>query len=140
MGKLTKLTPPTFDPESGTILEIINSGKSSIISSKDLRKSISSWDSDINEVKELESRFTEFYFNRKKPYLSKYLPYRNNRKNVFGKSKYAIDNNAIFFSLEFENMVHESWVNSVHLELRYKILQGKIIEMLSILETEINNY
>lgn len=139
MKLLTGYTaPPTFDPESGTIHEILNSGKSSIISNPEIRKFISSWSSYIANIKEIEISFNRFFYNRKKPYFSKFLPYRNNRRDVFGISNYHLDKTEIFSNLEFENLVMESWVNCNILELRYKNLQSIIIELLKVLESEIN--
>jgi hypothetical protein len=129
--------PPTFDPESGTINEIINSGKSNIISNLDLRRFISSWSSYMNEIKETESTFGSFFHNRKAPYLSKYIPYRNGNSELFGKSNFEIDKSAIFSSLEFENMVRESWIWCNNLRFRYEILREHISEMLKILEADL---
>lgn len=131
------VAPPTFDPESGTIEEIKNSGKSNIISNPEIRRFISSWSSNLDEVKEIERTFNLFFYNRKKPYLFKYIPYRNNNKQSFGRSNYKMDDKAIFSSIEYENMVHESWVNSGFLESRYLSMRGKIMETLQILETEL---
>ena len=126
--------PPTFDPEDGTIKSILGAGQLDLISNQELRNYISSWESYLNDTKEIENLLTDFFFNQKKTYLRKYVPFRNRRMASHGKSEYGYDFDEILSDLEFENIINQSWVFNTVLLNRYEDLRGKMTHSLSLIQ------
>ncbi len=148
---LTHIYTPTFDPELGTLKEILNTGKMAIIKSEQLRNHISSWNKYMDELDEVDNRLIYLDDNIKTPLYSKHLPYRNSLsivinpstndllKSRFEKSNFEIDIESFFYTLEFENMLSNYYFYGTLQNTRLNDVKNKMLEMITIIDKVLTN-
>jgi hypothetical protein len=144
---LTHIYTPTFDPELGTLNEILNTGKMEVIKNEVLRNHISSWNRYMDELSEVDNRLIYLDDNIKTPLYIKHIPYRNSLKYLrnpnslellttpISNSNFQIDLNNFFYSLEFENMLSNYLIYGTIQKSRLGDLEAKMMDMISIIET-----
>ena len=140
---------PSFDPELGTLNEILSSGKMSIIKSIPLRKHISSWNKYLDELIEVDDKLAYFDLQVKTPLYSKYLPYKNFYSKIanntndsgyrFPKSKLEWNSESLLQSREFENMLSNYMIYSMIQNFRLLDIKQNINEMISLINQEIQD-
>lgn len=130
--------PITFDPSNGTIVDILNSGKIDLISSKQLRAAISEWESNLSEVKEAEKYLIELSIIQSQDYLSDKLVLRNVYKEHIDSSSHS-QTFAFLNELKFENLIVNSLLNLKLLESRYLMIEREINNMMALIEKEVSN-
>ncbi|MBO3116109.1 hypothetical protein J4050_05085 [Winogradskyella sp. DF17] len=148
---MTHIYTPTFDPEVGTLNEIISTGKMDIIKSKGLRSHISSWNRYMDELDEVDKRLIYLDDNVKTPLYSKYLSYRNsfnltinpNSKKTIGQnvsnSNFNVNFESFFYTLQFENMFSNYVIYGRIQHGRLIDVKHKMTEMIDIIEDSFNN-
>ena len=146
---MTHIFTPTFDPELGTLNEIISTGKMNIIKSKDLRNHISSWNRYMDELDEVDKRLIYLDDNVKTPLYSKYMSYRNSFKlfinfqttidQNFSNSNFNVNFESFLYTLQFENMFSNYLIYGRIQHRRLLNIKNKMTEMIQIVEDSFNN-
>ena len=146
---LSHIFTPTFDPELGTLTEILSTGKMEIIRSEPLRNHISSWNKYMDELDEVDNRLIYLDDNIKTPLYSKYLPYRNSLNYVinpntndvlkigFGESNFQTDIESFIYNLEVENMLSNYYLYGTVQEIRLNDVKNKMTDMIALIDKEL---
>ena len=135
---------PHFFPNQGTIEEIINSGRLSIISDQNLRKAISSWQSELDRVKSQE----DFVSGRRNIAMEFQLKNGNFRRHLqitevdsinTTPSKFPKNDFSFLENQEFESQLYVFVIASKNLSQTYYIpLKIKIEAISDLIRTGIN--
>jgi hypothetical protein len=147
---LNHIWSPGFDPELGTLNEILSTGKMGIIKNVSLRKHISTWNKYMDELMEVDDKLAYFDLQVKTPMYSKQLPYKNflsnlrNSGNKSGlqqspKSNFDWDSKALLQSKEFENMISNYIIYSTIQQGRLLDIKKNINEMISLINQDIQD-
>jgi len=138
---------PGFDPELGTLNEILSTGKMEIIQNTYLRKHISTWNKYMDELSEVDEKLAHFDLQVKEPLYSNLLPYKNiisaytNYRFVsdfeFPKSNFLWNSEALLKSKEFENMLANYMIYSTFQFGRLLDIKLKINEMISLINQDV---
>ncbi len=150
---LTHIFTPTFDPELGTLNEILNTGKMEIIKNKEIRNHISSWNRYMDELDEVDKRLIYLDDNVKTPLYLKNIPYKNSLNyiidpsspnstlwaNKISKSNFKTGITENFYSLEFENLLSNYLLYGTIQKSRLGDLEEKMINMISLINKELKN-
>ncbi|MCC1485002.1 DUF6090 family protein [Winogradskyella immobilis] len=146
---LSHIFTPGFDPELGTLNEILNTGKTDIIKNKALKNHISSWNKYMDELAEVDSKLLHLDEQLKLPLYSKHLAYRyyysGYSKNVINStthipySNFKIDIDTAFYTLEFENMLSNYMIFGGIQHTRLLDIKQKMNEMILLIEEDIKN-
>ena len=146
---LSHIYTPTFDPELGTLNEILSTGKMEIIKNKNLRNHISSWNRYMDELDEVDNRLIYLDDNFKTPLYMQHLPYRNsynyvirpnNTKSFINSTtnsnfKTSIEDS--FYSLEFENLLSNYLLYGSIQRNRLEDVKQKLRAMTAIIKDEL---
>jgi hypothetical protein len=135
----------SFDPNVGTLNELLNSGSIRVINNGDLRKMISSWSSNMDEVREEEDladiTLNEFLI----PYLmehSSMADWMSLNSNYGGKlnfrNHFKGDKSKILTDLYFENLINYSISRRKWAIRRYSNMEEYIQEMIDLIRDELN--
>ena len=140
---------PGFDPELGTLNEILSTGKMGIIKNASLRKHISTWNKYMDELMEVDDKLAYFDSQVKTPMYSKQLPYKNflsNLRNSGNKSGYQSpksnfdwNSKALLESKEFENMISNYIIYSTIQQSRLVDIKHNINEMITLINQDIQD-
>jgi hypothetical protein len=146
---LSHIYSPGFDPELGTLNEILSTGKMEIIKSRAVRKHISSWNKYMDELREVDGKLGHYDLQVKDPLYSKYLPYKNvisayqsyinGEKYQFPKSNFEWNSRALLQNKEFENMLANYMIYSTIQYGRLLDIKQNINEMISLINQDIND-
>ena len=136
----------TFDPNSGSINEIINSGQLNIIKNEELRNRISNWSGLVDDTQRDADIANKHAFDNMVMYLSKNgrisnLPVGNEiiqNLNIKSKptSSFEVDYQKIMSSLEFENLVAWHSINLLYILNEYKSFKSYIENMIDMIDSE----
>ena len=144
---LSHIYSPGFDPELGTLNEILSTGKMEIIQNRTLRKHISTWNKYMDELEEVDGKLAHFDLQVKDPLYSKYLPYRNiarlimsdeSNANQMPKSHFKWNSKELLNNKEFENMLSNYIIYSTIQHSRLLDIKININEMITLIERDIN--
>ena len=112
---LSHVFSPGFDPELGTLNEILNTGKMGIIQNDSLRNYISNWNKYMDELHEVDAKLEHFNLNVKTPLYLKKVPMKNKLngqglftdkfKALYPRSNFKPKVDELLLSFEFENML-----------------------------------
>jgi len=137
---------PGFDPELGTLNEILSTGKMEIIKNRTLRKHISSWNKSMDELSEVDKKLEHLDLQVKEPLYSNQIPMKNSlslylsffegRSYQVPESNFKWDTEALLQNIEFENMLSNYVLYSSLQHLRLKNIKGNINEMITLINRE----
>ena len=136
----------TFDPNSGAINEIINSGQLNIIKNEELKNQISNWSGMVEDTQRDGDIANKHAFDNMVMYLSRHgsisnLPLGNNMiQNMNLKQKstssFEVDYQNLMNSSEFENLVGWHSTNMIYLLNEYKSFKSYIENIIDIIDSE----
>ncbi len=139
---------PGFDPELGTLNEILSTGKMEVIQNRNLRKHISTWNKYIDELEEVDGKLAHFDLQVKDPLYSKQLPYKNivsgflnfNSKSnyEFPKSNFEWNSKTLLQNKEFENLISNYIIYSTIQYSRLLDIKQNINEMITLINQDID--
>ena len=142
---LCHLITPTFDPEVGTLTEIINTGKLNIINNSDLRSHISTWNRYIENLNETTEKLKHFDINVKTPLYETKIPMINwfsywyeDWAKFYPKSNFSWNPEELVYTLEFENMLANYIIFSGTQRYRLLEMKQKIDEMVQLIDKELS--
>ncbi|MFX0556667.1 DUF6090 family protein [Maribacter sp. CXY002] len=134
---------PRFSPNQGTVQEVINSGRLSILSNAQLRKAISSWQSTLETVKRQENYVVE----RRDVGHDFFLKEGNFRRHVdliddalldAKPSKFPNNNFKFLEQQEFESQLYLFIVASRNLDVAfYEPLKKRIEQIIELIKNDI---
>ena len=134
---------PGFDPELGTLNEILSTGKMNIIKSIPLRKHISTWNKYMDELMEVDDKLAHFDLQVKTPLYSKQIPFKNGMSTIMNngnktgyqspKSNFEWNSKALLESKEFENMLSNYMIYSKLQQIRLLDIKQNINEMIALI-------
>ncbi len=140
---------PGFDPELGTLNEILSTGKMGIIKNVSLRKHISTWNKYMDELMEVDNKLAYFDLQVKTPLYSKNLAYKNGMSKLinngsdlgyqFPKSNFEWNSKALLQSKEFENMLSNYMIYSKIQRIRLLDIKQNINEMIALINQDIKD-
>jgi len=143
---LSHIFSPGFDPELGTLNEILSTGKMEIIQNGTLRKHISTWNKYIDELEEVDGKLAHYDLQVKDPLYSKHLPYKNVARfflklqyntDLMPKSNFKWDSKSLLQNKEFENMLSNYMIYSTVQYSRLLDIKNNINEMISLIHDDI---
>lgn len=135
----TVASPLTFDPADGVMKDILNSGKINLIRNEELKFSISAWESNLKEAKEVEQFLIQLSFVDIRNYYLDKVSSRNAYAEYLGKSDFPETSMSIFKDKKFENLIVRALQFSILLERRYLKLKEEMDKMKHLIENEIIN-
>lgn len=138
---------PGFDPELGTLNEILSTGKMEVIKNNDLRKHISTWNKYMDELDEVDSKLEYLNLQVKAPLYASHIPIRNRlswsyqdsiaaKYYNYPKSNFKWDPGALLERKEFENMLSNYMIYSTIQHSRLLDIRHNIHEMISIINED----
>jgi len=130
-------SPLTFDPADGVMKDILNSGKINLIRNEELKFSISAWESNLKEAKEIEQFLIQLSFVDIRNYYLDKVTSRNAFAEYIGKSDFSETSMSIFKDKKFENLIVRALQFSTLLEKRYLKLKEEMDKMKQLIENEI---
>jgi hypothetical protein len=143
------LNPSSFDPATGVMDEIINSGHLDLIKNKHLKDKISNWSRIYEDAEEDVVYSLNYVFNNLVPYLGDKANFinlpapiyllKNNNLRTPPKSSFKADYKTFMTSLEFENLLSMHSLNLTFLLYEYKSYQTYFETTIELLESEINS-
>ena len=139
----------TYDPSTGAVDNIINSGKLNIIQNEVLKTNISNWSGMLNDTKKDIDIANNHSFNVLMIYLNDKINLKNipvpkriteiTNLNIEPTSNFPADYESFMRSKEFENLVDFHALNFIYLLREYYEIREYLTYNLSLLETEIKN-
>ena len=145
---LSHIFSPGFDPELGTLNEILSTGKMEIIQNRTLRKHISTWNKYMDELEEVDTKLAHYDLQVKDPLYSKQLPYKNvarffmndqDENSRIPKSNFEWNSKALLQNKEFENMLANYMIYSTIQYVRLLDIKKNINEMITLIDQDIND-
>ena len=139
---------PTFNPHEGTTNILVNSGKLHLIKNEHLRTLISSWVGRVKDTKDLEEVVRDRVEHRLIPYLSENTGLSSFMREYFitdsarwiPPSKFSINSRVVLQGFRFENLLAEVIDVKAGLRAKYTILKEDIDMILTLIQTELDNY
>jgi hypothetical protein len=142
---LRHIFSPGFDPELGTLNEILSTGKMEVIQNRTLRKHISTWNKYMDELKEVDAKLAHYDLQVKDPLYSKHLPYKNlipshlsyyDKNYQPPKSNFEWNSKALLQNKEFENMLANYMIYSTYQYHRLLDIKRNINEMIMLIDDD----
>ena len=137
-----------YDPNSGTINEIINSGQLNIIKNEELKNQISRWSGIIEDTQRDVDIANDHAFDKIIMYLAKQgsisnLPIGNRilqKTNLRPKptSSFEVDYQNLMSSSEFENLVSWHSVNMLYIINEYMFFKSYLEKTMDLIDSEID--
>ncbi|MFD2099648.1 DUF6090 family protein [Flagellimonas iocasae] len=135
---------PRFTPSQGTVMEIINSGKLSVLSDAKLRKALSDWQSTLESVKRQEDYVVErrdlgHEFFLKEGNFRRHLNIINDPLLDAKPSRFKDNDFKFLENEEFESQLYLFIVASEHLKRSFYLpLRSKIADIIKSIESQID--
>lgn len=140
---------PGFDPELGTLNEILSTGKMDVIRNRDLRNHISTWNKYMDELFEVDEKLAHLDLQIKEPLYSEQIPMKNalhkyltiiiDNPERYPKSNFDWNPEELFQNIEFENMLSNYILYSSIQYSRLIDIKMSINEMIGLISQEISN-
>jgi hypothetical protein len=137
----------TYDPSTGTIDDIINSGKLNIIQNQELKANISNWSGMLEDANKDILILNNHIFNVLVIYLNDKINFKNvpipkslkheTQLNITEPSQFPNNYEVFMRSKEFENLVDFHALNLIYLIREYLKIKNYLEVNLGILESEI---
>ena len=146
-----------FEARSGVIEEIINSGKLNLLHNKELRKILSNWSGDIDDLRRKEDGLQDIILLQYNPYLTKNYTLRNsdniivqelwkNNENLDKSwrmyqtsSNTKINGEELLRDPEFESLLSLINLWDISGQITSNELKAKMERTLGIIESDLNN-
>ena len=132
-----------FYAVNGSLDDLLNSGKLSIIQNPELRKKLSVWKSSLIEMRDwelksngLDDKIVSYVF-KKESWLNTDEVSKAAKDFDFPKSGFEIDNRALLSEIQFENMIEARIIILEEALLTQKKLLNSTNEILQIIQKEI---
>ena len=135
---------PTFNPPDGVVLDIINSGKVSLIQNTELREAITSWNGVVMDINKNEDSQANFMLNQYMPYINDNVEllyarakwYSLEEAKSFGPDPRLLLKDFRYANLLRRNLYWHAWITG-----QYKIVEKKIDKILEMTKnsSELNN-
>ena len=139
----------TYDPSTGAVDDIINSGKLNIIQNKVLKVNISNWSGMLNDVKKDIQIANHHSFNVLMIYLNDKINLKNipvpervsvaTQLDILEPSHFPVNYDGFMRSKEFENLVDFHALNFIYLIREYLKIKDYLEVNISLLEGEIRD-
>lgn len=135
---------PRFTPSQGTVMEIINSGKLSVLSDAKLRKALSDWQSTLESVKRQEDYVVErrdlgHEFFLKEGNFRRHLNIINDPLLDAKPSRFKNNDFKFLENEEFESQLYLFIVASENLKQSFYLpLRSKIVDIIKTIESQID--
>ncbi len=137
----------TYDPATGALEEIINSGELNIIQNENLKTQVSNWSSVISDARKNLDIADDHLYNVLIVYLMENSNLRNipRQMHLFEKlrlskippSNFTADYKSLLTSLKFENFVNQHAWNLIWIINEYSNIQSYLETTINLLEAEI---
>ena len=137
----------TYDPSTGAVDDIINSGKLNIIQNKVLKVNISNWSGMLNDAKKDIQIANHHTFNVLMIYLNDKINLKNlavpkrisevTQLDIEDPSHFPVDYTSFIRSKEFENLVDFYALNFIYLIREYLKIKDYLEVNIGLLEGEI---
>lgn len=138
---------PGFDPELGTLNEILSTGKMEIIKNRPLRKHISTWNKYMDELSEVDEKLAHLDHQVKEPLYSKHIPMKNTlpaylniikkENKQYPRSNFKWNPQKLLQKIEFENMLSNYILYSSIQHGRLLDIKNNINEMITLINKEV---
>lgn len=134
---------PRFTPSQGTVMEVINSGKLSVLSDAKLRKALSDWQSTLESVKRQEDYVVErrdvgHEFFLKEGNFRRHLNIINDPLLDAKPSRFKNNDFKFLENEEFESQLYLFIVASENLKQSFYLpLRSKIVDIIKTIESQI---
>ena len=146
---------PTFESRNGVLQEVLNSGKLNIIHNKVLRKSLSNWSAELDDLKKKEISFEQVILSNFNPYIIENYQLRHSDFIILNElfqddpnistnwspefSKFNVDKMKLFNDVKFESLISLINLWAVSAQRTARELSKKIEETIFLIETELKN-
>lgn len=132
----------TFDPQSGVLTSIIQSGKLGIIRSDELRNALSAWPSRVQDLVEDEGFLVNFAQQLMMPYLventsTRQLDFAGNKISSAGT--FPADFEKLLSDRTFESLVTQKYHLTLGALDEYDQIKPRIDEILQLIDAQIEN-
>ncbi|MBO0340602.1 DUF6090 family protein [Flagellimonas profundi] len=134
---------PRFTPSQGTVMEVINSGKLSVLSDAKLRKALSDWQSTLESVKRQEDYVVErrdlaHEFFLKEGNFRRHLNIINDPLLDAKPSRFKNNDFKFLENEEFESQLYLFIVASENLKQAFYLpLRSKIVDIIKTIDSQI---
>jgi len=139
----------TYDPSTGAVDNIINSGRLNIIQKEDLKTNISNWSGMLSDTKKDIDIANNHAFNILMIYLNDKINLKNiavpkriidkTNLNILEASNFPANYDTFMRSKEFENLVDFHALNFIYLLKEYNEIKEYLETNLELLESEIQD-
>jgi hypothetical protein len=146
---------PNFEARSGVIEEILNSGKLNLLESEQLRKLLSNWYGDLEDLKRKEDGLEDIIVFQLNPYLTRKHTLRNSDNIIIlslwknnrymerdwlnkKSSGYTVDYDALLSDPQFESLLSLIKLWTISGQITSRELKDKIKNTLSTIEENIS--
>ncbi len=139
----------TYDPSTGAVDNIINSGKLNIIQNETLKTNISNWSGMLDDTKKDIDIANNHSFNVILIYLNDKINLKNvavpkrisepTQLDITAPSYFPVNYELFMRSKEFENLVDFHALNFIYLLKEYYEIQDYLRENIALLASEIDN-
>ena len=138
---------PAYDPTTGIIDEIINSGQLNIVQNKKLKNEISNWSRVLVDTERDIKITNDHMYNVFIQYLIKHIKTKNIpiSKSLLEKtnlpnlptSNFSSDYSPVMKSFELENMVNQHALNLMYVIMEYINIQSYLEDTIVLIKSEI---
>ena len=148
---------PNFEAKTGVLENIISSGQLSIIQNTVLRKSLSNWTGELEDLRRKEDAFQDIIVLQFNPYLAKnhtlllsdnYIIetlwenntyYKNTWRNKRNSSVSELKYDKLLQDLEFESMLSLINLWAISGQMSREILRAKVKQIIEVIEGNLEN-
>ena len=129
----------TYDPQSGVLSGLTQSGKLGLIRSDRLRNALAGWPAKVQDTAENEIHLGVITTQFLTPYINERLAARNLSVDPHvGASKFSVNAESLLTDLLFENLVYDKHLHIVDILEDYDELAAFIDEILQLIDSEID--
>jgi hypothetical protein len=139
----------TFDPSTGYIEQAISSNKLDLIQSDTLKRYLSQWTGELNDLNEDNIIRREHWLNHFLPMVRRYIPIRNSdvsqdrpdylrERKVTFKQFPEEDHQGFISSMEVDGVVFDHYMNQSYVVINEEGIKDYIQRVMGLIEDELN--
>jgi len=130
----------TFDPGTGALSAVIQSGKLDLISSDDLRTNLSAWPAHYQDLSEDEQWVIVHTIERLRPYFAEFTTMRNfsTRLSEIRPSLFPEDLETVLRDRKFENIVASKTASTISTLYAFDQTKLRLDETLALIQSQIH--